>query len=355
METLKVSTIAEQVTEHLRGELEKGRWTGLMPGRDRLARELGVNRKTVEAALVRLEGEGVLKAQGAGRRRLIQLETRPRRDRTLRIGILFHDAIDREQGYLIALQHELQERGHSLEVARRHLVDLEMDPTRVARLVQRGRADAWIVTGGSLDVLERMVSIKKPVFAMFGRRRELLIPGVGPDKPLAYAAATRELIRLGHRRIVLLCPPDRRIPEPGASERAFLAELAAHEVPLSRFQLPDWKDSIEDLHRRLELLFRVTPPTALIVDEIRVFAAVQSFLARKGVRVPKDVSLVCTEYEGWFDWCRPTIAHMRWDTSQAVRRVVGWAANVGAGRRDLRQLEVPVEFVPGGTIGRAPR
>jgi len=51
-------TYAEQVAETLRKELEQGRWTGIMPGRDRLAGELEVNARTVDGALTMRENEG---------------------------------------------------------------------------------------------------------------------------------------------------------------------------------------------------------------------------------------------------------------------------------------------------------
>lgn len=359
MEKLKVLTMTEQVAAHLAEQVELGRWTGLMPGRDRLARELGVNRKTVEAALVQLERQGLLKAQGPGRRRLIQRggggvgAGSPRM--SLTIGFLFHDVGDQGEGYLIDLRHRLEDKGHRILMASKSLTDLGMKPTSVARLVARNPADAWVVLGGSFEVLEGFLARRQPVFALFGRRRELMISGVGPDKPPAYAAAARELIRLGHRRIVLLCAPERRVPEPGASERAFLSELAAHGIPLSRFQLPDWDGSIDGFYRRLDLLFRVTPPTALILDEVRLFAAAQSFLSHRGLRVPADVSLICTDYGKWFDWCRPTVSHIRWDSRPVVNCIVRWATGISRGQDSVRQMEVPAEFVPRGTIGKPPR
>ena len=64
-------SISEQVAMHLREELLRGRWVGLMPGKHELAQELGLNNKTVEAALVLLEREGLLVGQGPRRRRRI--------------------------------------------------------------------------------------------------------------------------------------------------------------------------------------------------------------------------------------------------------------------------------------------
>ena len=68
----RLRSSSDQLYEFLREELLKGRWTGTMPGVHRLAADFQVNRKTVEAALQLLEGEGLLIGQGVGRRRRIE-------------------------------------------------------------------------------------------------------------------------------------------------------------------------------------------------------------------------------------------------------------------------------------------
>ena len=176
---------------------------------------------------------------------------------------------------------------------------------------------------------------------------------VGPDKPAAVAEATRELIRLGHRKIVLMARPRRRLPEPGAPEKAFLRELASHGLAVGEYNLPAWEETPEDFHRCLEELFRVTPPTAMVIDETAFFFAAQQFLARLGLRVPEDVSLIATDPDPDFHWCRPSIAHISWDSGPLVRRIARWAANVGRGREDRRQNLTPATFVAGGTVGPA--
>ena len=48
---LRTSTITEQVVEHLREEIRRGRWKTLVPGKDRLARELEVGPRVLQRAL----------------------------------------------------------------------------------------------------------------------------------------------------------------------------------------------------------------------------------------------------------------------------------------------------------------
>jgi DNA-binding LacI/PurR family transcriptional regulator len=117
------------------------------------------------------------------------------------------------------------------------------------------------------------------------------------------------------------------------------------------YHLPDWEESVRGFHSRLDSLFQVTPPTALIIEEAPLFTAVQQFLSQRKLRVPQDVSLVCTDADVSFEWCRPTISHIRWDSRPIVRRIVRWAANVSTGKKDLHQSLTQAEFVQGGTIG----
>lgn len=352
MAVFRSLSTSEQVAAHLRGDLMSGKLSGVMPGVLRLEKELGVNRKTVEAALRLLETEKLLVPQGPGRRRLIKLPKHMALP-SLRLAILLGEAADRKLDYLIELRHELAEHGHSVFYAAEHMVDLRMDVKRIAGLVGKTGADAWVVASASREVLEWFSGQEVPAFAMFGRRRGLPIAGVGPDKKSAYQEVTRALIQFGHRRIVLLVRPRRRLPGPGEAERAFLGELATHGITSGPYHLPDWEESTEGFHKRLEALFHVTPPTALMVDEVPLFVAALQFCASRGLRVPQDVSLVCTDYDPDFDWCRPSVSHIRWDSGPVVRRIVRWAANVSQGREDKRQTMTPAEFIPGGTIGPA--
>ena len=185
----------------------------------------------------------------------------------LRIAVILHERAALNEGYMVELIHLLREEGHAVIITRASLMELGMNVKRIARFVNTTTADAWIVFSGSREVTEWFASQPIPAIALFGRRRGVPIASVGPDKSPAYAAATRRLIELGHHRIVLVARPERRLPVPGAPEHAFLAELAAHGITPGPYHLPEWKDGINGFHARLDPLFRLTAPTALIVDE----------------------------------------------------------------------------------------
>lgn len=354
MPTITFRSIVEQVAEHLRAEILRGRWRGTMPGKHQLAAELGVNNKTVEGALRMLEHTGLLAPQGAGRRRLIVL----RGDRTvlrpLRVALLINDASDRSATPVVDLRHGLEEAGHTVILPAKSMTDLDFEVKRVARLVKQTVADAWLVVAGSREVLEWFVAQAVPAFALSGNRRELPLAGDGADMLPAMRSATQALLDLGHRRIVLLTRKIQRLPSPAPVPQAFLACLEATGIHTSTYNLPDWEESREGFQRLLTELLRITPPSAMIIDEPTLFTPAQQFLARRRIRVPEDISMICVDSDPTFAWCVPSITHLRWDFRPAIRRIVRWASNVSRGRRDIRQRFQPAEFVAGGTIGPAP-
>jgi DNA-binding LacI/PurR family transcriptional regulator len=129
--------------------------------------------------------------------------------------------------------------------------------------------------------------------------------------------------------------------------------LAAHGITTGDFNLPDWEESKEGFLTLLDALFSTTPPTALILEEAYLYNAAFHYLAKRGLRVPEDVSLICTDYNPDFTWCEPSVAQIHWDYRPVVRRVVRWAANVSQGKDDRRQTLTKAEFISGGTIGPA--
>ena len=355
MKPIRLFSAAEQVAVYLRDMIVKGDLCGEMPGIQRLAGDVVANHKTVEAALVILENEGFLERQGAGRRRRILVPRGKMKKKALRIAILNYEPLEAVERFVIELQHALQDAGHDAFFSEKSLLQLSMDKRQVAEHVGETEADAWVVTAGSLEVLRWFIESGVPAMALFGRRRSLAMAGVGPDKAAAYSVMTRRLLELGHRRIVLLARRERRLPEPGLPERMFLQELDAQGVATGSYHLPDWEETAEGFHERLENLFQITPPTALIIDEAPFYFAALQFLAFRGLRVPDDVSLVCTDGDPAFSWFRPTVSHITWNSGRVVRRIVRWAGNVARGKEDQKQTLTKAEFIEGGSVGPAAR
>jgi LacI family transcriptional regulator len=190
---------------------------------------------------------------------------------------------------------------------------------------------------------------------MFGRQTGIPMASVANLKSPALAEALRRLVRLGHRRIVLLTREERRKPAPGLMERRFLEELKRLGVPVGVYNLPDWEDHKGGFQRCLEGLFRHTPPSALILSEPTFFFAAQQFLTRRRLSVPEDVSMLALDDHPAFRWFAPEVSRIQTDARRWVARVVEWAENVANGREDRRETLVRSKFIEGETIAVAAR
>ena len=71
------------------------------------------------------------------------------------------------------------------------------------------------------------------------------------------------------------------------------------------------------------------------------------------MKIPDDVSLVCTDDAPGFAWCEPAVSRIRWDSRPVVRRIVRWVNNLARGKDDRRQTLTKIEFIEGGTMGPA--
>lgn len=352
--SISIQSPSEQVAAYLRQQLFIGRWAQEFPGTPTLAAELGIDRKTITAAIKQLEKEGLLRSQGAGRPRKITLAA-SRSSSRLSIRFIPYEAWDLERPFMLEAFQRIRELGHTLTTTKRSLCDLGMDPRRIARYVKEQEGDAWIALAGSRAVLDWFASSNIPAFALFGRRRSVAIPSVGPDKIGAIRQVVQRLVELGHRRIVYLAREERRKPEPGAIEMEFLKELSAHGITTGEYNLPEWEDNPASFHACLDRLFQYTPPTAVILDEAKFMVAALQHLSTLNIAAPRDVSLICSDSHPLLDWCDPKVSHIRWQKKPVVNHIVHWVQQLSLGINDERALYTPAEFIEGGTIGPVPR
>ena len=355
MSKLRILSAAEQVAGHLREQIRQGERSGEMSGAIALAAELGVNHKTVEAALAQLEREGFLATRGARRAREIVPVAAGVVRRGLKVAIMPYVPADARSDYMLEIRHELSAAGHFPFYVRKTCLEIGGDVKQLARFVSRTDADAWLVQAGSREVLEWFAAQSKPTFCLFGKFRDLNIAGTRADSGVAYETAVRELVRLGHRSIVLLARPQRKLPQPGTTEQAFLRTLEDCGIRVSDYHFPLWENSKKGFQRCLEELFRVTPPTALITDEILLFTAVEQFLAQRRIRIPQDVSVICGDPEPEYAWREPSVAHFSVDSAPWVKHVLRWAAQIHQGKDYRRKVFCQTEYIPGGTVGVVPR
>lgn len=350
----RFQTLAEQVAHEIKSRIIKGHWEGKMPGRQKLAAELGVNHKTCDSALRLLEKEGLLMSQGSGLGRVIvKSPVNDSAPASIRVRVLLYEKSDLRSDYLVELLHRLREMGHDANFSDKTMKDLGMSVNRIISHVNNTKADAWIVLAGPQNILQWFSEQSFPSFALFGRMMNTQIASIIPDKQTAIDTLVSRLVGYGHQRIVMVTREDRRKPSPGASEKKFMSSLEANGIATSSYNLPDWGDSPEEMVKMLESLFKYTPPTAMILSEAPLFFATMQWLSRIGLSAPDHVSLACMDPNPIFEWCRPKVTHISWGTTPLVNRMVNWVNNVSIGKTDRRKMHINASLIDGSTIGSA--
>ena len=173
------------------------------------------------------------------------------------------------------------------------------------RLAEAGRI---VVAGGAASPPEKVTAV--------GYSHEQLVRG-----------AISRAFAAGHRRVSFALW--RRKPEVAAKMRAWIADEYAkagyrHAPEFDAPVVPE--RTAESLHSCLRELLRHTPPTALVVSDFIQWLGTVMVLAQAGLRVPRDLSLVCLCSAREWEAATPSQAHFRHPIAgyaRAVRAALG--------------------------------
>lgn len=358
---LQLLSAVDQAAGHLRAGIGSGRWKQHLPGFSKLAGELGVSRNTTIAAVARLIEEGlVAPAEGRRPHRIPDgVKTAPAGPRRLRTALLTMVALEKfpanDQRSILRIMAELKVSGHECVPV---IFPAGKDTHKTGllpRLVGNVEADAWLVVGGTAEILRWFAESGRPVLAVGGASKSVPIAGVSSyDRGAVVRDVTRRLLDLGHRRITLVCRHESRLPVPRTMVLTFREELQAAGIKPGEFNTPDWEETSEGLDALLKSLFRFTPPTALIGMDVPVVTGALGFATRMGIVVPRDLSIVSlTLWDPLPEWAFPGVrhAHVECDESPWLRRIREWVRHVAHNRRDIRQFTGTAHLVEGNTMG----
>lgn len=345
-----------QLVDYLKRLIHQGEWVARVPGEAALAKRLSVDPKLIRRAMLELESAGILVSQGKRKRRIVA----PHADLSLkdlgglRIAIMGPGFTQRRSQGLGDLPYGLSAAGHRVFFANQPNYKINGNDRVLTKIVGETVADAWIIFSGPRPVLEWFAAAKIPVFSVWGRHHGLPISSTEPDRTAAYAELTRKLLEFGHRRIVLMSKHRRRLPTPGPNEQAYLNALSEAGIRPSSFHLPDWQETCEGYQQQLNQYFRLTPPTAILIDDASLIAPTIQFLNQRGLRIPQDVSLACTEHDLSLEWMKPRATHIRWNRETEIKHALRWVRQLKKHGLKPRNYITPAELVPGETIGPVP-
>lgn len=354
-EKIERRSLAVQLSEQLEKEIRTGTWKGVLPGKRTLAERYGVNVKTCATAMDLLARRDVIGPAVVGRGRLILPNTGFRR-------------IDQKRGEKRLLV--LHQAGGAVNVADYHLLQsmselwdrscgrtawatvdfprCKSPGPRLDALVKRHSADALLLltpgTGWHREAEGRL-----PSYLCGGPYEESLPISLSAYKiPVEVRKIVRHLRQRGHSRIIF--------PTEGLSGKSWRAIVdAMHEKNSAKPEVGTPEDYCPrfptNVPEAWDSYWKTTlarlGPTAVIVQDDAHLLSLYGYCAVHGLQIPRDLSVISTNYEPRFEWLRPKPVMMRFPAKAALAHFQYWT---DGGLRHTGTKFFTLEMVDGDSV-----
>jgi LacI family transcriptional regulator len=357
----RYQTLPAQVGARIIAEIEKGTWSGWLPGERDLAKTLQVGRKTLRKALAHLQRDGAIATQhGLGHR--INTPTSPpgaAAKAETSVGLLTAEALENLRPYTALWVDELRsllfENNVRLAAFSGHRFFTGRPGRALARLVEQNPQTCWVLAHSNKNVQEWFHERRIPCIIAGSSHPGLPLPNVDLDFFAMCRHAVGAMLRLGHRRIALLIQESDRAGDL-ESERGF--EDGARSSPHADVEslVVRHDGTVDDAYGALRRLFGLAkPPTAVLVAQSSFYLTTIAFLAERGLRVPRDVSLMSREDETFLNYLRPTPARYAGNPKIYAKRLLLQLQLSFAGETGAHAIHrIDAKYLPGASLGPAP-
>jgi LacI family transcriptional regulator len=356
----KRTSLAHETAASLKQWIASGLLEHVLPGELELKERLRVGRDTLRLALQVLVDEGWLEPSAQGRKRRIRADKLPQlkqsAEAALPVTFLSPYPIDlgQTQMEMEDTQKRLAERGREIQHVSPDIFQLKDPQRHLEDLVHSHPSAAWILHGSSQPIQTWFARRSLPALIYGWPYPGVDLPYVTKDWEPAGFHAGLQLLRHGHRTIGMF-----EFVGGGAGARLLEAGLRRAMVThgnKAKFLLFKDERTPESIARAYEAAFRLKErPTALVLTSSNHLLTSLSWLVSKGLAVPRDVSLIVLPYDIWYADLYPPVSCYRLNTKTFSHGMADRVLElIEHGRVIRKSLVVPVDFVPGATIGPAP-
>lgn len=164
-------------------------------------------------------------------------------------------------------------------------------------------------------------------------------------------AVTEHLIDLGHRRIAVITGPPDWLATDGRLMGYRAALAAAGQLPPPEYVCSVKEPAVADGREAAQHLLGLRNcPTAVVAFNDKIAIGVMQAAAEKGVRVPRDLSVVGFDSSELGAVVSPSLTTVRQPLDEMARMGVELLIRLMEGRDiDTLHVELATEFVPGGS------
>jgi hypothetical protein len=329
--------------------IREGDWANVLPGHRVLMKRYGVSAKTTLAAITVLENRGIISKGKQGENRTIIAKSRSARNRAMNLLVI--DGRGASSGedlrQIEAYRAVWEECGGRVLSVRYDYPRYRRPGTLIASTVASHSADALLLHNPPLGWTKAAVALR-PVFLSGGEWSGLKLSGVGYHLGKVAGQWALKLREMGHERILMplgstgesLIANVRECMAPGLGLRAN-STLLREYCPVIDERVPEvW----QACWRRM---FSNVRPTAVIVTDDIHYLSLSGYCSGQGIRIPRDLSIVCLESTEHLEWCDPTPTRMRFPVEAAAAHFRKWALN---GCQSMGMKFFDLEYAGGKTI-----
>jgi DNA-binding LacI/PurR family transcriptional regulator len=348
-------SLVAQAAQLLRDALAQGQWTGELPGERNLCARLGVSRPTLRAALEQLRREGRLAVEHGRPTRILKSRTRSVAVRRSVVGLLSPVPLRAMPPFVMYWVDELREQltaaGCSLEL---HVsrTAYSARPARVLEgLMRRAPAAAWVLYLSNEAMQKWFYERGLPCLVAGSCVPGVKLPSVDVDYRAACRHAAGLLLASGCERLALVLPQGDYAGD-RESEEGFRQAMGRGNAKSAQPLVLRHDGTVKGLCAELDAAFRATPRLdGLIVARSGHALTAVTYLARRGVRVPRDVAVISRDADAFLEFLASPVARYANDPALFARRVSRTAIQLARqGMSPTRAVRLMPQYVPGETV-----
>ncbi len=356
---MKFDSLPSQVASHLKSEISKGRWHDWLPGERVLADLFQVSRRSLGAAMDQLRKEGVICTEKGRGNRILQIAGNGTHNEPLSVGLLTPTPLgDMRPGTAIwvhALQVLLEENQGRLTPFHGNRFFSKRPANALRRLIASCPQKCWVLAHSTHETQAWFAEQEIPCVLAGTGHPSVDLPDVDFDAHALCFHAANTALSLGHRRIALLLTESPGfVASEVAAESGFREAFAQRKFP-GAIPLVAWHQRSRDhLVRILERLFAAdVPPTALLATHGMDYLTVTGVLARRGLRIPDQVSVISRNDDAFLDALFPTPTRYRCDPHQQAAKLFRMITSIAARRSpSLRHVRIEPRFIRGESLAK---